>query len=413
MGPNLISRSITPLLLEALAESRAVGVLGPRQVGKTTLVRDLLGTASSPRYLTLDDPATREAARLDPTGFVADLEGPTTIDEIQRVPDLLLAIKVRLDRETRPGQFLITGSADILTLPSIRDALPGRVEYVRLWPFTQTELRGAGDNFVDRLFSRDLPQPVDPPVGRPGYADRVAAGGYPGAHRRTSRARRRFFDDYVSSMVSRDVTEIARLRDAEAVGSLLRLVAARSAGLLNRESLGRALGVDRKTVELHLRILENLLLVRELPAWHPNLSKREVKAPKVYVMDTGMMLALVGADQRKLVSDASFAGRAFETFVAMELQRLVAWSEDPPRLFHYRDRDGREVDVVMERADGSLVGVEVKSGATVTAADLRGLAHLRDTLGRRFVGGVVLYTGEATLPFGDRLYAAPIAGLWD
>jgi predicted AAA+ superfamily ATPase len=411
-SPGLVPRAITPRLLEALGDSRAVAVIGPRQSGKTTLVRDLIRAEYPATYVTLDEAATRNAALADPTGFIAELTGPTIIDEVQRAPDLLLAIKERLDRDDRPGQFLITGSANIQTLPTIRDALPGRVEYVPLWPFAQSEIECRDGLLVDRLFAGEEPSPVEDEAGRRHVAARIAAGGFPGALRRTPRSRIRFFEAYTDSVVGRDVPDVARTRDAGAVGRLLRLLAARSASLLRLESLARDLGVDRKTVERYLRILQDLMLVRIHPPWHPNLSHREVKTPKVYVTDTAMMAALVGASTDRIATDPVVAGMAFETFVAMEMLKLSSWAASSPRLFHYRDRDGREVDVVLGRADGSIVGLEVKSAATVVSADFRSLAYLRDKLGSRFVRGVVLYAGTRALPFGERLSALPLSCLW-
>jgi predicted AAA+ superfamily ATPase len=409
---TLIPRAIASRLLEALSESRAVAVVGPRQSGKTTLVRDLIRRTYRATYITLDDAATRSAAEADPTGLVAELASPVILDEVQRVPDLLLAIKERLDRDDRPGQFLITGSANIQTLPTIRDALPGRVEYVPLWPLSQSEIeRGTGD-LVDRLFTTDG-RPIEASdVDRRDVAARVASGGFPGAFWRSARSRTRFFESYVDSVVGRDVPEVARTRDAGTTGRLLRLLGARSSSLLSRERFANDLGVDRKTVEHHLRILEDLMLVRVLAPWHSNLSQREIKTPKPHIVDTGMMTALIGANAARIGAEPAIGGPALETFVAMELAKLASWSEASPRLFHYRDRDGREVDIVLERADGSIVGVEVKLAATVTRADFRALAYLRDKLGSRFLRGVVLHAGPRTLPFGDRLTAVPLSALW-
>jgi predicted AAA+ superfamily ATPase len=408
---DLIPRAITSRLLETLRESRAVAVVGPRQSGKTTLVRDLIGEDYPATYVTLDDAATRNAATADPTGLVAELVPPVIVDEIQRAPDLLLAIKERLDRDDRPGQFLITGSANIQTLPTIRDALPGRVEYVPLWPLAQSEIEGGAGDLVDRLFATGG-LPAESPAARRDIAARVAAGGYPGAFRRSSRSRTRFFSSYVDSVVGRDVPDVARTRDAGTAGRLLRILAARSSSLLSRESLANDLGVDRKTVDHHLRILEDLMLVRVHQPWHTNLGQREVKTPKAYLVDTGMMASLIGSNAEGVMRNPDIGGRALETFVAMELAKLASWSEASPRLFHYRDRDGREVDVVLERPDGSIVAAEVKLAATVTAADFRALTYLRDKLGKRYIRGVLLHAGVATLPFGDRLVALPMTALW-
>jgi hypothetical protein len=389
-----------------------VAVVGPRQSGKTTLVRDLIREQHPATYLTLDDAATRNAARADPTGVVAELAAPVVIDEIQRAPDLLLAIKERLDRDDRTGQFLLTGSANIQTLPTIRDALPGRVEYVPLWPLAQSEIeRGAGD-LVDQLFVSEGPPTRAPATDRRDVATRIAGGGFPGAFGRSLRSRSRFFESYVDSVVGRDVPEVARTRDAGNAGRLLRLLAARSSSLLSREGFANDLAVDRKTVGHHLGILQDLMLVRVHQPWHSNLSQREIKSPKAYLVDTGMMTALIGANTERIASEPAIGGPALETFVAMELLKLSSWSEASPRVFHYRDRDDREVDVIMERADGSIIGIEVKSAATVDSRDFRTLAYLRDKVGLLFRSGVVLYSGLRSLPFGDRLTAVPVSSLW-
>jgi predicted AAA+ superfamily ATPase len=407
---QLFPRAIAPLLLEALQEARIVAVIGPRQAGKTTLVRDLIRADYPATYVTLDDAGTRSAAESDPTGLVAQMLGPTIVDEIQRAPDLLLSIKERVDRDDRPGQFLITGSANIQTLPTIRDALPGRIEYVWLWPFAQSEIEGGGGNLVDSFFSGSVPTAEG--VNRQEMARRIAAGGFPSAFKRQPRSRARFFEGYLDSIVGRDVPDIARTRNPTTAGKLLRLLAARSGSLLRRESLAGAAGVDRKTVEHHLRILEDLMLVRIHDAWHINLSKREIKTPKTYITDTGMLTALIGASPERVATDPDVAGMSFETFVVMELVKLSSWAEDAPRLFHYRDRDNREVDSILERSDGRIVGVEVKAAATAMASDFKALAFLRDKLGKRFCLGIVMYAGARSLPFGDRLFAVPLTSLW-
>jgi predicted AAA+ superfamily ATPase len=385
--------------------------VGPRQAGKTTLVRDLIRTEYPARYVTMDDPTVLAGARLDPTTFIADLLEPTIIDEVQRAPDLLLAIKERLDRDQRNGQFLLTGSANIQTLPTIRDALPGRVEYARLWPLAQSEIERGDVNLVDALFVPQLPAEGGW-IDRREIARRIAAGGFPSAFSRSYRSRASFFEGYVDSVVGRDVPEIARTRDAANVGRLLRLMAARSASLLSREGLARGIGLDRKTIDHHLRILEDLMLVRLHPAWHTSLSSREVKTPKVFLTDTGMLNALIGASPERILGDQSVTGMAFETFAVMELVKQASWGDTLARLFHYRDHDGREVDAILEGPDGSIVGVEVKSSATASSSDFRSLRFLRDKLGARFRCGVLLYCGAQRVPFGERLYALPLSCLW-
>ncbi len=408
---ELLPRAARPLLLEALAESRAVALLGPRQVGKTTLARDLIYNEFPAAYLTLDDAATRNAALEDPTGFVQGIEAPAVIDEIQRAPELMLSIKERLDRVGTPGQFLLTGSANVLTLSSIRDALPGRLEYVHLWPFATSELERGDGAFVDLLFG-DGPINVEGEVNRDVLVQRLAAGGFPAVQGRMWRSHRRFFEAYVDSITRREVLDVSSVRDPARVGRLLRVVAARSPSLLSRESMAADLGVDRKTVDQHLRILEDLYLIRIHPAWHTNFPHREIKTPKIYLTDTGLQTALIGADPPRLTRDGVLLGAVLETFVAMELVKLASWSDAAPRIFHYRDRDGREIDLILERPDGSIVGIEVKAASTVSRSDFHALTYLRDKVGERFLSGIVLFSGPRSLPFGDRLEAVPLSALW-
>ncbi len=387
-------------------------LLGARQVGKSTLARAIAEREHPARYVTLDDEATRRAALEDAPGFIARVSGPTVIDEVQRAPDLMLAIKERLDTDNRRGQFLLAGSANILTLPTIADALPGRIDYVRLWPFSQGELAGRRESFVDRLLAGEPPQIDDAPVGRGAYAAQIVAGGFPDAHGRGIRGRARFFDSYIASILGRDLQDVASVRDIGNVERLLRLVAARSARLMSSRAVAGELGVDHKTVAAQTRILENLFLVSQLKPWDVNLGGRQVKTPKLYVTDTGLLTHLTNANTERLIEDGVLAGPVFETFAAMELARQCGWTDSSPSLFHYRDRQQREVDVVLELGSGEVAGVEIKTAASVAAKDFAGLRHLRDKLGDRFTAGVVLYTGRRTLSFGERLTAVPLCGLW-
>ncbi len=412
MGKQLLHRHAKPLILESLAASRAVCVLGARQVGKSTLVQEIAANEHPAEYLTLDDEDTRRGALEDPTGFVDDITGPAVIDEIQRAPDLILAIKVRLDTRNDRGQFLLTGSANVITLPMIADALPGRVDYVRLWPFSQGELEGVRESFIDRVFAGEPPMVQDAPRGRGAYAARIATGGFPEAHGREPVTRERFFDSYLQSILGRDIPDVSKVKDAAAVTRLLAVAATRTAGLTNASAMAADLEVDHKTVAAHTELLENLFLVRRLLSWHANLGSRQIKAPKLHLVDTGLLTHLLRADGQRIERDAQLAGPVFETFVAMELERQSEWSQAKPSLLHYRDKQQREVDIVLERRGGDIVGVEVKSAATIRSRDFAGLRYLRDRLGDRFKAGVVLYTGQRTLPFGERLRAVPLCGLW-
>ncbi len=406
-----IERNVRPTVVEALTEARAVCLLGARQSGKSTLARAISEREHPAEYLTLDNDATRRSALEDPTGFIAGVSGPAVIDEVQRVPDLMLAIKERLDTNNERGQFLLAGSANILTMPSIADALPGRVDYVRMWPFSQGELNGRRETFIDRLLAGELPHIDDAEVGRGAYAAQIVAGGFPDARDRGARGRARFFTSYVSTILGRDLQDVASVRDTAGVERLLRIVATRSAGLVSSRGVAGELGVDHKTVAARTRILEELFLVWRLQPWHVNLGSRQVKTPKIYMTDTGLLTHLMNIDAKGIVQSSTLAGPIVETFAAMELARQCDWAESPASLFHYRDKQQREVDVILELGS-EVAGVEVKTAASVAAKDFAGLRHLRDKLGNRFKAGVVLYTGKRTLSFGDRLAAVPLCGLW-
>jgi predicted AAA+ superfamily ATPase len=414
MSQALLDRHLRPIVAEAFRDSRGVAIVGARQVGKSTLARLLAREELGAIEFNLDDEATRRAATSDPAGFVAALSGPAVIDEIQRAPDLLLAMKERMDSDQTRGQFLITGSANLQALASIHDALPGRMIYLTLWPLSQGELLGRREDFIDRLFAGDFPSVLDAGRGRSVYAKRIVAGGYPEVFDRSARARGRFFSSYVDSILGRDLETAGRVHNPQAVAQLLRLLASRSAQTTNFNAMAHELGLDQKTAKHYADLLTQLYLAHVLPPWYTNLGQRQIKSPKLYVPDTGLLAYLTGTSEERLVADrdGSLVGMFFETFVAMELVRQSEWADSESRLHHYRDKSQREVDVVVERNNGDVIGIEVKAAATVTTDDFRGLTFLRDKLGTPFKAGAVLYAGDKTLPFGDRLAAVPIAGMW-
>jgi len=410
---QLIPRQIRPSLVDALTDSRIACLLGPRQAGKSTLVRAITADEHPARYVTLDDPATLALAREDPTGFVAGSER-MAIDEVQRAPELMLALKVVVDKDQTRGRFLITGSANVITHPRVPDALPGRVEYLTLWPFSQAELAERRPTFLAAAFADQPPRIDDAPIGRNAYADRVVCGGFPGAVKADAPRRQRFFAGYVDSTLGRDVDELGSVRDNEAASRVLRLAAARSAALTNMSEIGRELGIDHKTVGKHLRGLEQLFLIVQIPAWHANLGHRIVRSPKLHLADTGMLCSLIGADAHRLTTDGTLAGGIFETFVVTEILRQASCGDFAHnlRLYHYRDQAGHEVDLVLERFDGDVVAIEVKATASLRSRDSAGLKLLRDNLGDRFKQGILLHLGAGTIPIGDRISAVPLAALW-
>jgi len=411
MALEIYARHARPLIVEALRDTRVVFVMGARQVGKSTVAISIAEHDHPARVLTLDDDATRAVAQADPTGFVGGLGAPVVIDEVQRVPDLLLAIKQAVDRDTSPGRFLLTGSANVLTNRRVKDALTGRMEIIRLWPLSQSEIHGSDHNVVDALFAADPPQIDDAVVGRPAFVEIVAAGGYPEALAREGRRRQTWFRDYIETTLDRDLRDVSDALKLEAMPRLLRLLAAQSAGLLNYKTIADRLRLHPDTVKSYVELLETVFLVRKLPAWRPGLGGREVHAPKLHVVDSGLLAHLLAADEKRISEDDQVTGKLLESFVAMEVLRHVDWAQVDARAHHYRDgRD--EIDIVLESRSGDLVAIEVKASATLHARDWRALEKLRQRTDERFRAGVLIHTGRQTLPLGDRLWTLPISVLW-
>lgn len=410
--PDLIvPRRARAAVLRALDDTRIVLLSGARQTGKSTLAADLARSDFPAAVVTLDDEPIRAAAQADSAAFLASRPPPLVVDEVQRAPELLVAMKAAVNRDRRPGRFLLTGSANILTAPRVYESLAGRVETVELWPFAQSELERTSGNIVDALFRADPPRIAGAPIGRAAFTDRAARGGYPDAVGRNDAARGRWFRAYVTSITQRDLRDIADVQRVDQVPRLLRLLASQAAGLYSACGLAAPLALSDKTVQDYTRLLETLYLVRRAPAWRTGLRAREAQTPKVYLADTGLLAALLSAGPDRIAADDQLTGKVFENFVAMELAKHASWSDDQVGLYHWReDRD--EVDIVLENASGAIVGVEVKATATVRSDDTRGLRKLRDRAGDRFVAGYVVSTGAQTLPFGDRLWSLPVSALW-
>ncbi len=412
VNPAIYPRLVEPHLDEVLADTPVVLIHGPRQCGKTTLARRV-GKASGYAYFSFDDDVALAAAREDPLGFVGDLPERAILDEVQRVPELFTALKSSVDRDRTPGRFLLTGSANVLLVPKLADSLAGRMEIVRLHPLAQVELARTLPRFLNTLFGAGFKMGNWPRLGDE-LTERIVAGGYPAAlARKMPRRRAAWYRDYIETLVQRDVRDLARIRLLDALPRLLTLAAGQTARLLNVSDLAAPFQLSRQTIRDYITLLTRVFLLEELPSWHSNRLRRLIKTPKLHLGDTGLACALLGVDVAALKSDRVLLGQLLETFVFQELRRQASGWEEVVNFHHFRDKDGAEVDIVLETSGQRVAGVEVKAAATVTASDFRGLRRLRQAAGRRFAGGVVLYDGETTAPFGEGLYAVPIRSLWE
>jgi predicted AAA+ superfamily ATPase len=407
-------RKITTRLLAALSDTPAVLLHGARQTGKSTLVQSIAETAHPALYLTMDNITTLVAVQQDPVGFVQGLRQRNVIlDEVQRVAELFLPLKAEIDQERRSGRFLLTGSANALLLPRLADALVGRMEVIELWPLAQCEIEESDCGLVDASFAR-TPLPVKPfATNRQDVIQRALRGGYPEAVLRANDERRTdWFDAYITTLLQRDVRDLAAIQGLSELPLLLSLLAARATASLNVSDLARSARIPVATLNRYLTLLQATFLVRLVPAWSSNLSSRLVKAPKLLLNDTGVLAYLTGMSELSLETAPTAAGMLLENFVGMELIKLASWSQTRPDLFYFRTHDQKEVDFILQNRSGDVVGIEVKAASAVQESDFRRLHALADLLGTRLVRGLLFYTGDTLLPFGERMYAVPIAALW-
>ena len=408
----LYPRFAEPRLTEALADSPIVLIHGPRQCGKTTLAQ-IIGERKGYAYVSFDDAVLCTAAQADPVGFAGDLPERVILDEVQRVPALFSALKVAVDRKRSAGRFILTGSANVLLVPKLADSLAGRMEIIRLHPLAQCELNRRTTSFLDSLFAGNFKTRQTDRLASQ-LAEKIVAGGYPAALARPSERRRAtWYRDYLDALVQRDVRDLARISSLDILPRLLTLAASQTARLLNVADLSSPFQVSRPTIRDYVTLLERVFLVDSLPPWHSNRLSRLIKTPKLHVGDTGLACALLGINAADLAADRPLLGQLLETFAFQELRRQASWYGESVAFFHYRDKDGAEVDIVIERGARVLAGIEIKASATVTGADFRGLRKLKEASGKRFVAGIVLYDGEACASFGDGMFAVPLRALWE
>ena len=395
----------------ALADTRIVAIVGPRQSGKTTLARRIAAADGRP-FITLDDDQFRRFARNDPAGFMR-AQPAAVIDEIQRAPGLILALKQAVDEDPRPGRFLITGSVDLFRGSISPDSLAGRVETIELLPFSQAEIAGTGPpDFLDRAFAADFPN-LALTGSTDGLTERIISGGFPEALSRAVPSRRRsWLRAYARALAERDVSDIASIAKLSDLSRLIDYAAVSAGQLLNLSALGSRIGVDGKTVDRWLALFEHMFLVRRIFAWHRSGLKRLIKAPKLHFLDSGLLAALQRVSAAAVAKDRQKLGPHLESFVYAELAKAATLSGEELTISHYRDKDQVEVDFVLERSPSAIVGIEVKASATVRPRDFKGLKRLREAAGDRFSCGIILHDGERVQKAAPRLFAMPVKMLW-
>lgn len=396
-----------------MADTPVVFIQGARQTGKSTLVKSLEWDEKQTHYRTLDDVTTLSAARSDPQGFLAGIEGRVVLDEVQKAPGVFPAIKLDVDRHRRPGRFLLTGSAQVLLVPGLSESLAGRIEILTLWPFSQGELEGRKESFVESLFKQTPPAKPDEPLPLKDLTARLLTGGYPDiCISRAQERRDAWYEAYVTTILQRDVRDLADIEGLTELPDLLRLLASRAGSLLNYADISREMAMPQTTLKRYMALLETTFLIQMLPSWTRNRGRRLVKSPKLYLNDTGLLSHLIGLNQRGLAGEPKWFGHLLENFVFMELCKQISWSTRKPTLHHFRTQTDREVDFVLEDRAGRIVGIEVKSGMGLGTDDFKGLQSLAEIAGPRFHRGIVLNPGTEIVPFGQNLHAVPISALW-
>lgn len=406
-------RALESRLRTALETRPAVMVIGARQVGKTTLCRGLKRSAEPARYLTFDDSATRAAAELDPDGFIDRLRGPVILDEIQLVPSVLPAIKRSIDENREPGRFLLTGSANVLTLPRVSESLVGRMAVLTLWPLSQAEIERSPSIFLDRMFGDESLDVLATTSLRRSVIERALVGGFPEAvTARDANTRAEWHASYLSTLLLRDVRDIANIEGLNLLPRLLALLANRPLAPLNIADLSSATPAPTSTLRRYLTLLETVFLTKLLPPYASNRGKRLVRTPRVAFVDSGLLASVAGLGPERIESEPVLVSPLLENFVLVELWKQASLRVDPPEILYFRSHSGQEVDIVLEGKDGRVVGIEVKATSKVEPRDFRGLEALAEIAGKRFHRGFVLYTGRDTLPFGDRMVAIPMNALW-
>ena len=405
-------RFITASIVEALEDTPVIVLNGARQTGKSTLCQQLLDQeVVKAQLVTFDDPTTLAAAQQDPLGFLKDLSEHVMLDEVQRVPDLFLSIKKLVDEDRKSRRYILTGSADVMTLPKVADSLAGRIEIHNLWPLSQGEILGKQSDFLEVLTSQDHKFQSSPTSWKQ-VLQSILVGGYPEAVARKSDARRsKWFESYMISVLQKDIRDLANIEGLSQIPNVLQLLSVRVGSTLNMSDIARLSGIKNTTLQRYMALLEHVFLLVKIPAWTPSMEGQFVKSPKIHLNDTGLLSHLRGEDMNSLSTNRSGVGALLENYVVMEIIKQLSWSNQYLKPYHFSMHKGAEVDLVLENRQKQLFGIEVKSAASLKEKDFRGLRRLSELAGSRFQKGIVLYSGDEVVGFGDNLYAVPISTL--
>lgn len=410
---TMFKRYLVSRVEEALTDTPVIFINGARQCGKSTLAKQLISKSYPAKYFSLDDIEILNAARSDPSGFIAGLGSPVILDEVQHLPELFPAIKAAVDHERTPGRFLLTGSTNISLIPELSKSLVGRIEIFNLWTLSQGEIDNYQETFLQNIFTDKFLHTLNNKNAND-LTTRIVRGGYPEVIRRTAETRKNaWFQAYINTILQRDIQELSRIEGLSDLPRLLKLIAARVATLLNFAELSRTMQFPQTTLKRYMTLLEGVFLISLLPAWSNNLGKRLVKSPKIMLNDTGLLTFLLGYNTEKLNNDFQALGPILENFVLNELRKQNSWSKTPVQFFHFRTQAGEEVDILIENAAGKIVGIEIKNKKTLTENDFKGLRSLAESLKEHFHRGILLYNGENTIPFGKNMHAIPISLIWN
>ena len=407
----MFKRNIKEDLKKALNRAPVVLLNGARQVGKSTLALEFQKEGDF-EYITFDDEMIYLSAKNDPQAFIKSIKKPVIIDEVQRVPEIFLPIKVDVDKNRHAGRYLLTGSANPLLIPKLGDSLAGRMEVIDLMPLSQGEIEGVKENFIDTVFEEKEITRATKDLAKKKLYERAIIGGYPSVQGVSKEDRDAWMRSYLNLILQRDIKDLAQIEKLTELPNILKILAYQAANLLNVAEVSRDVKMVSQTVHRYIALLETIFLINLESSWHTNLTLRITKSPKVYLVDSGLLTYLLGLDLNGALNDTLQMGKVIENFVVNELRKQITWSKIKPDLYHFRSASGQEVDIILEDRSGKLIAIEVKSGETVLPRDFNNLKYLKEKLGKKFIKGFVVYSGQYTLPFGENLTALPINLLW-